>query len=178
MVTIQDIIIAGLDAGDIFKLIQVLIVSGIKFLFAPLISAGYGFNFLQTTIITTVGGISGIVFFYFLSKFILKMFYKYCPIVLSYFSDAECEKIMPGRRRREGKKIFTRKNKLIIRIKKKYGYPGIILLTPVILSIPIGSFLAGKYYAHRKNLLVHMSLSVIFWSFLISSLFFLLKHPG
>ncbi|MBN1338793.1 MAG: hypothetical protein JXA03_05680 [Bacteroidales bacterium] len=173
MTTAVNILLAGLDPGVLFKMIQVLLISSIKFVFAPLISAGYGFSYLQTAVITTIGGISGVLFFYFISRFFVKLFYKYCPIVISYFTQTDCETIFPKIRKRKTRKFFTRKNKLIIRVRNQYGYLGIIALTPVLLSIPIGSFLAGKYYSHRKNLLIHMSLSVIFWSFLISTVFFL-----
>jgi hypothetical protein len=70
----------------IFKLLQVLIVSGIKFLFAPLVSIGYGFNYIQTALITALGGILGILFFYFLSKWIIAQYIKYSPTIYSYFT--------------------------------------------------------------------------------------------
>jgi len=125
---------------QIFKLIQILILSGIKFLFAPLISIGYGFNYFQTVIFTTAGGILGILFFYFLSKWIIRQYNKFCPVVFSYFTGEKVEqakKILNCEQ--PPKKKFTRKNKIIINIRRKYGFFGIILLTPVLLSIPLGA---------------------------------------
>lgn len=159
---------------SVFKLIQVLIISGIKFLFAPIISIGYGFNYFQTAGITAVGGILGILFFYFLSRWIIHQYYKYCPVVFSYFSGEKVEKAKKILNCQEiPKKKFTRKNRLIINLRKKYGFLGIIMLTPVLLSIPIGAFLAQKYYSKRNNVLVYMSISVVLWSFFISSVFFI-----
>lgn len=159
---------------NIFKLLQVLILSGIKFLFAPLLSIGYGFNYFQTAIVTAVGGILGLIFFYFLSKWILRQYYNFSPLIFAYFTG---EKVARAKRilryRNPPKKKFTKKNKFIVNIRKKYGYFGIILLTPVILSIPIGAFLAQKYYSKNSSVLLHMSISVIFWSFFISTIFFL-----
>jgi hypothetical protein len=158
----------------IFKLLQVLIVSGIKFLFAPLVSIGYGFNYIQTALITALGGILGILFFYFLSKWIIAQYIKYSPTIYSYFTG---EKIQISRRllqQESGlKKKFTWKNKLIINIRNKYGFFGLIIFTPVVLSIPLGAFLARKYYSGRSNTLIYMSISVVLWSFFISSIFFL-----
>ena len=159
---------------QVFKLIQILIVSGIKFLFAPLISIGYGFNYFQTVIFTTIGGILGILFFYFFSKWIIRQYSKFCPIVFSYFTGEKVErakKILNCDQ--PPKKKFTRKNKIIINLRRKYGFFGIIFLTPVLLSIPIGAFLAQKYYSKKANVLIYMSISVVLWSFLISSVFFL-----
>ena len=158
----------------VFKLIQVIIISGIKFLFAPLISIGYGFNYLQTVLFTTAGGILGILFFYFFSKWIIAQYGKYCPIVFSYFTGEKVEKAKKILNCDQPlKKKFTRKNKIIINLRKKYGFFGIILLTPVLLSIPIGAFLAQKYYSKKSNVLIYLSISVVLWSFFISSIFFL-----
>jgi hypothetical protein len=158
----------------VFKLLQVLIVSGIKFLFAPFISIGYGFNYIQTAVITAVGGILGILFFYYLSRWIIAQYYKYSPAIYSYFSG---DKIDLARQivlqEIVVKKKFTRKNKLIINIRNKYGFLGIIIFTPVLLSIPLGAFLAQKYYSRRNHTLIYLSISVVIWSFFISSVFFL-----
>ena len=159
---------------QVFKLIQVLIISGVKFLFAPLVSIGYGFDYLQTVLFTTVGGILGILFFYFLSKWIIRQYSKFCPIVFSYFTGEKVErakKILNCEQ--PPKKKFTRKNKIIINLRRKYGFFGIIFLTPVLLSIPIGAFLAQKYYSKKANVLIYLSISVVLWSFFISSIFFL-----
>jgi len=157
----------------LFKLLQVLFVSAVKFLFAPFISIGYGFNYFQTVLITAVGGILGILFFYFLSRWIIRQYYLYSPIVYSYFTGDKIEKSKKILQKENLlKKKFTRKNKLIINIRKKYGYIGIILLTPVLLSIPIGAFLAQKYYSKKNNTLIYLSISIVLWSFFISSVFF------
>ncbi|MCD4698093.1 MAG: hypothetical protein K8S16_17850 [Bacteroidales bacterium] len=163
-----------ITAYNLFKLIQIFIVSGIKFLFAPLVSIGYGFNYFQTVVFTTIGGIAGILFFYFLSKWLIRMYNLYCPVVYRYFAGEEAQtKLFEGKCTKQVKKKFTRRNKIIINLRKKYGFMGIILFTPVLLSIPIGTFLAQKYYSKRNNVIVYLSISVLFWSFLISSVYFL-----
>lgn len=161
---------------NVFKLLQVLLVSGIKFIFAPLLGIGYGFNFIQTSIITAIGGFLGFLFFYYLSRWLLLQYTKYCPIVFSYFTGDKVEKAKKILSCSEiPKKKFTRKNKMIINLRYRYGLIGIVLLTPVLLSIPIGAFLVQKYFSKKRNILVYMSLSVVFWSFFISSVFFLSK---
>jgi len=157
------------------KLLQVLIISGIKFLFAPVISIGYGFNYFQTVIFTTLGGLAGIFFFYYFSKWMIGLYYKFCPVVISYFGGEEARKtLQESQCRKPSRKKFTRKNKTIVNIRNKYGLLGIILLTPVLLSIPIGAFLAQKYYSKKSHVLIYLSLSVLIWSFFISSLYFII----
>lgn len=160
---------------QLFKLIQVLIISGIKFLFAPFVSIGYGFNYFQTVSFTAIGGIAGLFFFFYLSKWMIRMYYKFCPVVVFYFGGDEARKnYQESQCKKPGKKKFTRKNKAIINLRNKYGFLGIILLTPILLSIPIGAFLAQKYYAKKKHILVYLSVSVVMWSFFISSFYFLI----
>jgi hypothetical protein len=159
---------------NVLELLSVVVLSGIKFLFAPIISIGYGYNFSQTILMTSIGGILGIFFFYFLSKWIIKKYYLYCPDIVSYFAGEEAkQRLIQSQCGRKKKKTFTKRNKFIIKMRKNYGFLGIILLTPVLLSIPIGAFLAQKYYSKNKNILVYLSLSVTIWSACLSSMYFL-----
>ena len=161
---------------ELLKLLQVLLVSSIKFLFGPLVSLGYGFNYFETLILTTVGGVLGLLFFFFLSKWLIRQLNLYLPMIASAFrSKMQQELAVVSKQKRTPKRKFTRKNKLIVSIRDKYGYLGIIFLTPVILSIPIGVFLAQKYYSKKSHTLVYLSLSVAMWSFFISSFVFLVK---
>ena len=139
-----------------FKLLQVLIISSVKFILAPFISLGYGFSFVQTIIYTTIGGILGILFFFYLSKWIIKLYYKYCPVIVTYFTGKQKESRIHkcSVRKIKRKKIFNWRNKFLIKIKHKYGFIGIIVLTPIVFSIPLGAFLANKYYSNKKNLLL------------------------
>jgi uncharacterized membrane protein len=147
----------------------VFAVSSIKFLFAPALSFGMGLNFIQTLLSTTAGGIVGVVVFFFLSRWIIQLYSKY---FVFYFHSIKTSvyralKISlpvfaPARR-------FTKRNRLIIKIVRKYGLFGIVALTPVMLSIPVGTFLATRYYSSNRYLLVYLSGSVLFWSLFMSS---------
>ncbi len=160
---------------SLIKLIQVALISGIKFLFAPILAIGYGFNYFQTVAVTAVGGILGILFFYHLSKWLIRQYQKYCPQVIGYFGgkEATARWLEANQCKKKNRKVFTRRNKLIINVRRKYGLIGIVLLTPVLLSIPIGAFLAQKYYAKKSNILIYMSVSVVMWSLFLSGFFFL-----
>jgi len=166
------IIITGLK---LFKILQILLLSGIKFFFAPLISVGYGYNYFQTILITSVGGILGILFFFYLSKWLIRQYNKFCPIIFAGFTGKsvnEAKRILKCESE-SNKKIFTQKSRNIIKLRRKYGYFGIIILTPILLSIPIGAFLAQRYYSKRRSTLLYMSLSIALWSFFISTVYFL-----
>jgi len=165
-----------INSLEVLKLLQVLLVSSVKFLFGPLVSLGYGFNYLETMVITTMGGVLGLLFFFFLSKWLIRQLNLYIPLLVASFrSKVQQEKMVLAKREKAPKRRFNWRNRLIINIRDKYGYIGIILLTPVLLSIPIGVFLAQKYYSRKSHTLVYLSLSVAFWSFFISSFVFLVR---
>ena len=155
------------------KFLLIIATGSIKFLIAPPLSFGFGFNFLQTWAFTSVGGVLGVLFFFFLGRFILKLYSKYYRQAFKdkvhQFADSIgklhlAEKFFPKK-----SKNFTWQNKLIARIKKRWGFIGIVILTPVLFSIPIGTLLALSLYSDRKYLPLYLSASVVAWSLVLSS---------
>lgn len=150
------------------KVIQVMLISSIKFFFSIPLALGLGFSWWETFLISVSGGLAGLFVFYFLTPLLLKTL----RIFIEYL------RFIFGRRKhktkkKKHKKKFTRRNKFIIHIRGKFGLIGIALLTPIILSIPLGAILANKYYRRHRLTLVVLSLSVILWSLLLISIFYL-----
>jgi hypothetical protein len=155
----------------VFKLFQIILISAVKFLFAPLISFQMGFNYIQTMIYTTIGGILGVLFFFFISKIVISLYLKYLAKYIRYFfSKFKRKKKFNTPVIVKIKRKFTRKNKFIILLKSKLGLIGIAILTPTILSIPLGTFIASKYFPNKKSILIYLSISVAFWSFVLSTI--------
>lgn len=155
--------------SSFLKILIVFAVSTIKFLIAPALSFGMGLNFVQTWLSTTAGGIVGVVIFFFFSRWIILLYSKYFSyyfhllrIKLYGILKISVPKIIPARK-------FTKRNRLIIKMIRKYGLAGIVVLTPVLLSIPVGTFLATRFYSTNRYLLVYLSASVFFWSLFMSS---------
>lgn len=111
----------------------------------------------ETILYTNIGGIIGIIAFTLISKGIIRAYNILCP------NRFWC--------RMKPRRVFTKKNRLIIKIKQKYGLFGIILLTHVLLSIPVGVFLNTKYYGKKKASYLFLFLAQIAWSFLFTFLF-------
>lgn len=157
-------------ATTLFKYLLIVAISSIKFLIAPPLSFEIGLSFLQTWIATTVGGLAGVLFFFFLSKGIIVMYRRFlASFLLQTYHRINTYVRQRNHLPKPNKRIFTYRNKSLVRIRRRYGLAGIIILTPVLLSIPLGTFLAIKYYPKQKNLLVYLSISVMLWSFLMSS---------
>jgi hypothetical protein len=145
-----------------FQVIITILSSAVKFAMTfPLAIMKFQFSFLETILWTNVGGILGIYFFAFLSERIIawwnRTFRK-----RSTFRD----------RHSADKKIFTRRNRRIIRIKQQYGLIGIAVTTPLLLSIPVGTFLVVRYYHSRRIKFTYLIISNIVWS-LIFTVFYM-----
>jgi len=159
------------------KIVIVFAISTTKFLLAPALSLGMGLSFLQTWLSTTSGGIVGVFVFFFLSKIFIRLYNKYLS-----------RKIFEGRRKmysilnvefpyqygeKRKVKIFTRRSRNMVKYVRKYGLLGIVILTPVLLSIPVGTFLVTRYYSTNRYLFLYLCSSVIFWSLFMSSATFI-----
>ena len=118
----------------IWAYLGIFLIATVKFLFSPfsalIISGG---TWYYTYIAVCSGGITGITFFYFASGF---------------FMERHAKKM---RNSNKVKKKFTKTNKSIIKIKNKVGIIGIAILTPLLISIPIGSIISAKFFRHQKS---------------------------
>ena len=111
-------------------------------------------SFFETILYTNLGGLAGIVIFTLISNGFLRVFAFLAPMM----------KINSGK----PKKVFTRRNRRLVTLKKKYGMSGIIVLTPVLLSIPVGVFLNTKYYGQTKISYLYLFLGQVVWSFIFT----------
>jgi len=130
------------------------LLSTVKFAVATLPIATR-FPFVEGLFISISGGIIGVVFFLFLWDKFLHIWKIY--IVRSSGKDKKFK--------------ISKKKRKIIKLKNSYGYWGIVILTPLVVSIPIGVFLLLQYYTARKYKFLHLSLSVIFWGVTLISFF-------
>jgi hypothetical protein len=72
-------------------------------------------------------------------------------------------------KRKKPRKVFSKKSRRFVKIKNRYGLFGIAALTPILLSIPIGCFIAMRYYKNKKKIFLYLFLSVVVWSFIFAS---------
>jgi hypothetical protein len=116
---------------------------------------------VETLVYTNTGGILGTFTFMYLSEFLIRIWKKYRPQSLE--------------RNRKKRKVFTAKNRRIVSIKIKYGLWGIVILNPVLLSIPIGSFLMVKYFGLKmKNMLLLLA-GQLAWSVIYVLFYYYVK---
>lgn len=126
-------------------------LSTVKFVLGSIpMALGFGFSFFETVVVTSSGGFTGVLIFVFSSNYLIKSY----------------KKRIKEKREKEQKPVrkFTKKNKMIIAIKRKFGLTGIALAAPILLSIPLGCFLAVRYFKNLQKIIAYMFASVLFWS--------------
>jgi hypothetical protein len=155
------------DMIAILKIIQVFLLASVKYVLTFPFALLIGLNFEQTLIAVTLGGIAGFVFFYHFSGFAIRQFHHVKTLIWKISPHSfrmKYRQIIVWRRNLTGEKVFTRRNRFIARFRSKYGLPGIIIASPVVLSIPVGAFLLNKYYSKRKFVMPYMVISIVGWT--------------
>ncbi len=173
--------------GEIWKIIQVILLSSVKFVAGPPFAYydnRYNFSLFETILYCVIGGMLGVVIFTYLSK----PFFNLEHWVIRKFKKATSRPALFDlptvdvegdievnyeyiEQHPVKKRIFTKRNRRIVRIWKKYGLTGIAIITPVILSIPIGTIIANSLESNRKKIILYMLLSILFWSITMTGIF-------
>jgi hypothetical protein len=118
-------------------------------------------SFFETIIYTNIGGALGAVIFTFFSGILIKTWNRYLPEIF------KCQK--------KPKKVFTKRKRFLVKVKAKYGLTGIVILTPLLLSIPVGSFLIAKYYGRKRINIAWLISGQVVWSFIYTYLYIQVK---
>ena len=77
---------------------------------------------------------------------------------------------------RHDRKLFSPRNRRIVRFYGRFGLPGMALLTPVIFSPIVGTLLAISFGETRRSVFLWMTASAYFWGFVLSFVFTLIRH--
>lgn len=137
------------------EIILTILFSAVKFAMTfPLAIMKFHFGFTETILWTNIGGIIGIYFFAYLSQKLISWWNR----TLRKYRRKRLEE------RHRGKKVFTKRNRRIIRIKQRYGLIGIAATTPFLLSIPVGTFLVVRYYRSTRSKFLYLIASNLVWS--------------
>lgn len=135
----------------LLKILTVLFWSAIKYIVGISFAIGFGFNQIEILLYTVLGGMMGVVVYLYLWEFILHTYYKYFP-----------KKIKPI-------KFSKWKRRLVVFI-RKYEVWGVALLTPIILTPPVGTILASTIETNKWRIKLIMFFSFCFWTLLILGL--------
>ncbi len=173
---------------EFLKILSVILISSVKFSLGPsfvYLNENYDFTFFETNLFSIFGGMLGVWVFLYLSKWILKLYRRLRARYFHVFNQnkifddpvvdvsgpikIQYDYVLTNNPRK--KKVFTPRNRRIIKIWQTYGLVGLAALTPIIFSIPIGTFIMARFETNNKKILLYMLISITCWSLLLTSIF-------
>lgn len=134
------------------KYVVVMVTSAVKYLIGIFTAVGTGLNFLETLLCTVSGGMIGVIVYLYLWEAVLYIYHK----------------IRPPKPRQH--KPIGRHRRKLLRFIVKYEILGIVILTPILLSVPVGTILAAafednKWKIKRYMLFSFTAYSIVFYLF-------------
>lgn len=130
-----------------WQLLSLFLLSGVKFLFAPFLGLGYQIPPWLTAIICYTGGLMGTIFFSLLGQKLMAL--------IKYFKPTKKAK------------LFTPKNRRYIKLWQKFGLPGLAILSPVTISLPVGILLMTRFGTPPQKIFSVMALSLLAWAIIL-----------
>ncbi len=135
--------------SESMKYIIVFLISMFKFLGGPAFGSAYDLNMIGTSVMSILGMMTSVTIISFYGAKIRIWIQKKYPYK---------------------RKVFTKRNRRIIKIWRGYGEFGVAFLTPILFSPVIGTLLVTTLGGKRKRILAYMLISAVFWAFVLASL--------
>ena len=133
--------------SNAFLILSILLWSSTKFLVGSGIALAT-LNPLEGAITTTIGGVAGVIVWVFFGHGLKSLWLKKVG-------------------RQKGARVFSRRNRFLVKLKNKGGLWLIALLTPGILSIPVGCLVSITMEQDRFKVIRIQSISILLWSSVI-----------
>jgi hypothetical protein len=174
--------------GEVWKIILIILVSSVKFLAGPpfaYYNKQYDFGFFETVLFSVIGGMLGVVMFTYFSEQITVLWHwikekikkvirkneMFSEPMVDVAAHVEVHYQYIENKKAPAKRLFTKHNRRIVKVWRNFGLMGIAFLTPVLISIPIGTIVANSMVHNKKKIFLYMFISILFWSVFITSLF-------
>lgn len=159
----------------VLKILQTVFLASFKYLFTLPYALLIGLDYKIAVASLLFGGIGGFLFFYYLYKPVVSLLLRVKPVFCQYLPKNLEPYCIPGKQISRNITI-SRKTRFLARLKSNYGMWGLIISTPLFLSVPLGAFLVRRYYSRRRNVVFYMIVSFVGWTILYSGIIFL--FPG
>lgn len=144
-----------------FKVFGWWMLSVVKFLFVPFgmilkPDIGETWSWLEAILVSSTGAALGVFIFFHFGEYIFSW--------LAHHFNSK-------------RKIFNRRNRWFIRVKKRWGLNGLLLISGLI-SVPIASVVGAKLYRHNSTALPKLIIAFFCWSIVLSSAAYGMKMIG
>lgn len=173
---------------ELIRIITLILISSVKFAFGP--SFAYlnkiEFSWIEANVYSIFGGMLGVVVFMYFSDWLMMISQK----IRTYFFRRRKRKELFSQpmvdiegdleihyeyvsKLEAPRKIFSKRTRRMVKLWRKYGLVGLATLTPVIFSIPIGTFFMSRMEKNKKKILVYMFVSISLWSLLLTTVLYM-----
>lgn len=133
---------------NILTLLGIYFVSCFKFIAGPVLGSAAGYSVWENVLVTVAGMMTSVIIFTLIGTKIKEVF------------QANFQK--------KPKLIFSRKNRRIVHLWRKYGEIGIAFLTPILLSPVGGTLIMVSFGVKKRHIYLHMLWSASLWAVVIS----------
>jgi hypothetical protein len=149
--------------SNIIKIITVTFFAAFAFKIATPFALASNLSFIETFIGLALGGTIGVGVSFFGGESIIERWFTK-PITATS----------------KKKKVFTKTNRFIVRVLKSHGLLGLAIITPPLLSVPVGSIIAArfnvKYFKNTRYVLSYLLGGVVAWALVLSSLTYTMPY--
>lgn len=133
---------------NILTLLGIYFISWFKFLAGPILGSAAGYSVVESILVTVAGMMTSVIIFTLVGSKIKTLF--------------------QGSFQKTPKLVFSKKNRKIVRLWRKYGEIGIAFLTPILLSPVGGTLIMVSFGVKKRHIYMHMLWSASFWAVVFS----------
>ena len=133
---------------NILTLLGIFFLSCFKFLAGPILGSAAGYTVLENIVITIAGMMTSVLIFTLLGSKIKALF--------------------EGNFQRRPKLIFSKKNRQIVHLWRKYGEIGVAFFTPLLFTPIGGTLIMVSFGVKKRHIYMHMLWSACLWAVVIS----------
>ena len=140
--------------------ISLATLATIKFMFSAIPGPALGLNYVETVISIFVGAVISAAFFFFSAEYFMQRAQNK-RIKLMQEAHKNGETIAQ-------KRVFSRMNKGVVRLKIRFGKIGICFWAPFLLSVPLGSIIVAKFYGKYSFTFLYVIIGMLINSLITS----------
>lgn len=119
-----------------------------KFLAGPVLGSAAGYSVIQNILITIAGMMTSVLIFTLLGSKVKALF--------------------GGNFQRRPKLIFSKKNRQIVHLWRKYGEIGVAFFTPLLFTPIGGTLIMVSFGVKKRHIYLHMLWSACLWAVVLS----------
>ncbi len=133
----------------IITLLGIYFLCCFKFIAGPILGSAAGYSVIECILVTVAGMMTSVVLFTLIGSKVKALF--------------------EGHFQKKPRLVFSRKNRKIVHVWRKYGEIGIAFFTPLVLTPIGGTLIMVSFGVKKRHIYLHMLWSACFWATIFCS---------